>query len=749
MPTKGSGSYADFTVHKECDMNRIIKSIPLILLAYSTIVSFANTNTTDKPLQSNVSNQTQAIEKDQLIDDHLYEFNYTLDFTREQGFRDIVALIEDEKYTDALQALEEKTGAGFPWSTEATNGYQYGFFTEALKGICLEKMGEVVKAYRAYQNARYYCNEEKVSILGTPFSAPKLEVYVGIGRMCNEAGRWNDSINYLDTARMEAAEYPTIAVASDKALIKRTVEIGDYKEAKILYKDMEIFTPLTREEYRENAKLNFQTYDDAGGFRVLLKGIALYGIDESKGLKYPMIDIFLENIQRANNADITLFYELLGNALLNARAYSGDEEYIASLINLRFLMCQVFNYLEEENDLEKAEKSIEKAKKRFSAQQSSIVYKKKSNRNILVYKKAKDSENIPHEECNYLEDIVMAADVELCKKNYNDARANYLKALTNNADELDQVEYDGYLIKESIYYGLTVTETTHTQILQNILEAVKEQSNPHVITSVGKLMVNNLRKVPLEDYSKSLVELLPSNNVVAIRILEKNAKVQFEAGNFKEYTKIFKKIKSRIAGVNPDMFFRVGLINARNNNRQAFTEWVNGLQYSNIDLHLLRYCYRTLGWGEIDDVIRFFKIKSLIPIHSFYRNVAVDVNNSLSMNNKDYDYEDVTNLYKDIEEYKTNVLCHKLSMIKLNGFAEMTGDSFIRNGMTNYAFEFYNTSLNHKYGLLNIYKQLCKDILSWPENKKISIMVNGCSSANKLRYTLWTNLITNEIKKTN
>ena len=140
-------------------------------------------------------------------------------------------LLEEENYPAALQALEEKTRAGFQWRVEVTNGYQYGFFAEALKGVCLEKMGDVVKSYRAYQNERCYCEEEKVSTLGTPSPAPKLEVYVGIGRMCNEAGRWTDSLNYLDAARMEAAEYTSVAIAADRGLIKRTVEIGEYEES--------------------------------------------------------------------------------------------------------------------------------------------------------------------------------------------------------------------------------------------------------------------------------------------------------------------------------------------------------------------------------------------------------------------------------------------------------------------------------------------------------------------------------------
>jgi len=172
----------------------------VLLLSWCALLSYAQTNAIDKTIHSPASIQIQTISFDKPISGHLYEFTYNLSLARELGFRNAVELIEQEKYQEALQAIQDIIGSGFSLNKEATNGYLFGFFSEALIGICQEKMGEVVKTYRSYQNARQYCDKEVASL---SFPGPKLEVFVGIGRMCSRAGREYDALAYLDTARME------------------------------------------------------------------------------------------------------------------------------------------------------------------------------------------------------------------------------------------------------------------------------------------------------------------------------------------------------------------------------------------------------------------------------------------------------------------------------------------------------------------------------------------------------------------
>jgi len=737
-------------LYRESEMLRSVLSISLILLTCSVCVSLANTNTISQPPHPTASHQIQTTDKKEPIDGHLYEFNYTLDFAREVGFRKIVELLEEENYPAALQALDEKTGAGFQWSTEATNGYKYGFFAEALKGVCLEKMGEVVKAYRLYQNARYYCDEEKVSMLGTPFPAPKLEVYVGIGRMCNEAGRWTDSLNYLDAARMEAAEYKNIAIAADRDMIKRAVTIGEYSEANTLYKDLSDFHILLRDEYVENAEINFQTYNDSAGFKSILDGITFLGIDNSKGLKDPLLACFLCNIQRANKDNISYFYELMGNAILTSRAHTGDEEYIASLMNLRFLMCKVFDYLNAENDLEKAKTCVESAKRYLSTKQNKTYYKKKVKGSTPLHKKQKDNQELVKGELNTIEDMVMAADVELMQKEYISARKKYLLALTNYSGKSEIVEYNGFNIKEAIVFGLLVTGIPNVPRLEELLNVIKEQSNIHTITSYGKALLNNVKEsCKYDNIIKDVIEILPKNNSLAIKLLENSANNQLQAGKYNEYVNLCREIMLRTTDVKADMFHLKGLIHARDgNNNQAFSDWIYILLYNSSDIRVLRQCYQTIGWGKKEDWIRFFYIKSTIPLLNLTQPDASFANNYLNLKYNNVDLAAIVKLYNAINICDTNEIYNSMRMIKMNGFSASVADSLLANEMKNNAFELYHFSLIQKYGHLQAYPGLCDDIDSWGENRKIQSMLNYVDDITKNQYTHWINGVTNRISKT-
>ena len=100
----------------------------MVMLSFCALVSYAQTTSIESKVSLPVSKQAKEKSIDKPIDGHLYEITYTLNFARELGFNKVVDLLESEQYQKAIHAIEKKTGSGFSWGTEATNGYQYGFF---------------------------------------------------------------------------------------------------------------------------------------------------------------------------------------------------------------------------------------------------------------------------------------------------------------------------------------------------------------------------------------------------------------------------------------------------------------------------------------------------------------------------------------------------------------------------------------------------------------------------------------------
>ena len=418
-------------------------------------VSLANTNTISQPLPPTASDQSQTIEKDQPIDDHLYEFSYTLDFARELGFRNIVELLEEENYPAALQALDEKTRAGFPWSTEATNGYQYGFFAEALKAICLEKMDEVVKAYRSYQNARYYCDEEKTGLLEKPLPTLKLELYVGIGKVCNQAGRYTDSLTYLDAARIEAAEYSSISASADRGLIERAECLGELEELLFLFDDLRKLDEMQQAEYITYAETLFRKGKDREGLEVILDGLRIVGIDNKMGLKDPLVEMFLNNFFRTDKTSIESFYTILGRELETARMQKGDEQYIVFLMHARSMLCEKYSYLEKNDDLQVVKERINKLSVKSIRKQNPknkiLIERLKKRRKKVISSQYKKGIKLSNDYS--IEDIIMEADFEYKMGKYQNALLKYQNALSNITEETENKGYDDTSIRQAAEIG--------------------------------------------------------------------------------------------------------------------------------------------------------------------------------------------------------------------------------------------------------------------------------------------------------
>jgi len=330
-----------------------------------------------------------------------------LDLAHASACRDTAKAIEEDNIAGALAMLDALVSGPFYWRGAVTNGYQQGFFVNALRGYCLERIGDIVKAYRSYQNSRAYFDDQ-VAAVQCP--DPRLEVFLGLGRTCLVAGRYTDAFNWLDLVRLEASATPRIAAAADRGLIRRAVEIGDYHDAITNFWDLQCLLLetgnsklvavaeatsniqhstlniegtaaeqpskfvrperlLSREEHKELAHLYFWTHQDRPGFKTLLDGITLLGIDNDLGVRDPMVDAYLNNIMRADDAEIQRFYDLLGYAISQARALKGDEDYLVFLCNARAMMTKASPFLDVSDDLRQTTKRINNVKQNLKRQQ--------------------------------------------------------------------------------------------------------------------------------------------------------------------------------------------------------------------------------------------------------------------------------------------------------------------------------------------------------------------------------------------
>ncbi len=594
-------------------MKIIVIATLLILLACSTLVSLASTNTNNQPLPATPSNQAQTITTDQPIDGHLYEFTYTLNFVRELGFGKVADLLEQERYQDALNAIEKKTVSGFAWSTDATNGYQYGFFAEALKGICLEKLGEVVKAYRSYQNARYYCDEEKVSIHGKPFTAPKLEVYVGIGRICNAAERWTDSLNYLDAARMEAAEYPSIAVAADRALIKRAVEIGDYNESMNMYQDLGTFIALNPAEIADYSKVMFSVKKDRESFSQLLHGIAVYGIDEKMGTKNPIVMLFINALTRATNDEIVWFYDLLGYKLRSVPLKKQNTEFIVEIMKLRLILSRLLPFIHENNDMEYLASRVASAKNSvsYSTSQRFVSAERKDVNELLskeiLKENKKADEKIPYSVDAKIEDLLMEVEMNYPTKLY--AYNDISILLTNKQVRLRA--YDNATVDEVINMStnlalmISCRASTNFSLIDEHLKIMEDCLSSGSMYLARKLawglaFISFSREKPLSEEWIALLDKssLKQADPWLLSALDWNTDKAFHVGEIDKAMKWAKKYENRAGYMAPRMYYKtVGLM------------IINGDRSSAIKIALDAlgsfYPFRVADWYEGQDMYWF------------------------------------------------------------------------------------------------------------------------------------------------
>ena len=434
------------------------------------------------------------------------DFAHTLDLAKLSSCKDIAEEIQKTPRLTKVAHPEYSLGEGcpigrggspqsklkalsvgpFPWRFEVTNGYREGFVYYALLGYANELSGDIPFAYRCYQNSLACIDKDK----SFNYPLPRVEIYLGIGRTCLASGRYMDAKDWLDNAFLEAGDDLQLQAAIDRALIQRANEIGDYPEVIFLFQHLEqlesekvrkcegnspfskggkgaLNSPpvlggvpegrggLTKPEIANYGQILFYSRKDREGFSKLLTGISKLGIDNNLGVKDPLVDKFLNNIMRADDDEVKWFYNLLGCAIVDARAKAGDEEYLAFLCNARTLFCKVYDFLDSEDDLKKVKERIDEVRRQIAAGGSIFKnenkYSVSGNRYPVKKKKISKSSNRKIDKSGnmektpgiILEDLLMFADWKLKNKDYKTARTNYFLAYQMATGIFANLEYDG------------------------------------------------------------------------------------------------------------------------------------------------------------------------------------------------------------------------------------------------------------------------------------------------------------------
>ncbi len=389
-----------------------------------------------------------------------------------------------------FQISSFKLPTPFPWRAEITNGYKNGFFYYALLGYSAENSENIPYAYQCYRNATLYIDENK------SFSNPEptAELYLAIGRNCLNAKRYIDAKDWLETAYDYANNNPKIMAAIDRVSIQRANELNDFDNIILHYQHLEQLAgrqktedrrrktedggqktedrePITdyrlrTTDYANYAQALFNTGKNRKGFMKLLEGISKFGIDNKFDfrIKDELVVKFLNNIARADDEDIEYFYDLLGYAIVEARAKAGDEHYLAFLCNTRKLLCKVFRNLNPEDDLKKVKKRIDVVKKQLADGYDVFGNETKSSRSLLTVHKRKiiksqnrkisksgEAEEMPDFD---VENLLMVGDCRFAAKKYSEASKMYEKAFMFATGTFENTEYDGTTMKNAAIVGI-------------------------------------------------------------------------------------------------------------------------------------------------------------------------------------------------------------------------------------------------------------------------------------------------------
>jgi hypothetical protein len=436
---------------------------------------------------------------------------------------------------------------------------------------------------------------------------------------------------------------PRIAAAADRAMIRRAVEIGDYHDAITNYCDLQfqlaeseesrhgspphtntnptavdykfvhperIYSP---EEHKELAQLYFWTHQDRPGFKTLLDGITLLGIDNDLGVRDPMIDCYLNNIMRADDNEIQRFYDLLGYAIAQARALRGDEHYLAFLCNARMIIGQAYGIIRAARDIDTVCQRIQRIRESLAKNMPPDFIL--GQKHLLpVSPRTGCGAGYSSDECGQPEPLILYADCEdsimeadLLSKSGALVRAHacYQHALEKEQRCATPIYYDGTVAGDAASIGLSLTGCLLGQTNSTVKFMGGESLSPNHRRACLALLTyirhTGDRTVPKDNVTQAL-RCLPSANASALAYYARAIREAFSQCDFDNMLALCTQ-RAKVCASVPAAIGKMwaAVLGAQGNTREAFAVLCAGLGYSASRPE--RIAYRTfcsLSWSWAD-----------------------------------------------------------------------------------------------------------------------------------------------------
>ncbi|GEM_PF-2525900 len=270
-----------------------------------------------------------------------------LDLAHASACRDAAKAIEEDNIAGALAMLDALVSGPFHWRGAVTNGFQQGFFVNALRGYCLERMGDIVKAYRSYQNSRACFDDEAVAV---QCPEPRLEVFLGLGRTCERFGRLSDAEQYLLCCLSAAPTNSTLNTQARLSIARLLCFHGRPRKALGHFTMLEMErVPFDRDTWHCYAKSAFDCGEQVEGVRILLSALCAVGADARRCEEDPLLSDVRKYWLYFDDDDVLDFDAFMADEI-HMQYSKGSERLLTYLINTRNLLAYVRSDIFAGND---------------------------------------------------------------------------------------------------------------------------------------------------------------------------------------------------------------------------------------------------------------------------------------------------------------------------------------------------------------------------------------------------------------
>ena len=257
--------------------------------------------------------------------------------------------------TNSQLKAEEKEAARLFYN-KYPKGFKIGFYYFELLGQAYLYSNKPAEAFSTFFMSENYMLHKYKNDAESNLAARH---YCNLSKACEKLNRYVDSERYCNYALTLCSSNNDVYA---EILITRAVlmeKIGDFEACLKIYKELYGKNLLKNgEDYAGYARLLFRVGKNKMGFDVLFDGLIVTSINNTHIENDPVINTIIDRITLANDEEIYVFYEILGDMLGIITPKAGMEKSIAFIINERNLLTKIFDFLTCEDDLKRIKERI-------------------------------------------------------------------------------------------------------------------------------------------------------------------------------------------------------------------------------------------------------------------------------------------------------------------------------------------------------------------------------------------------------